>query len=458
MKDDKNLNDDLLDDVVFNDNIHDEGLIVYEDIFKMEEEEKKLKKAKKKSFRKGMISGLLTAIGLIFIIGAIITAITIRAIPGLKTVQTSDNVATSSNEVAINMKTVQKKVKMIEQIINELYLFDVDSQKVEDGIYTGMMEALDDPYSVYYREDEFADLIEDQSSQYSGIGAVLTQKLDTKDMVVLQVYKDSPAAEAGLQSGDIIIKVDGIDVTGMDMDLVVKNNIRGPEGTDVTITVLRGKNLEEKKIKITRRQITAHTVEYEMKENNIGYIQVTQFTEVTADQYIEAVDNLTAQGAHALIIDMRDNPGGLVDAAVKMLDYTLPDGLLVYTADRNGKGQEYYSEDGHQVDLPMVILANEYSASAAEIFTGAMIDYEWAYVVGNKTFGKGIVQSVLPLGDGSGVKITQYHYYTPNGTDLHGEGLEPDFQVDLSEDCKAFLDENDTQYQAAIEHLKKLTD
>ena len=245
-----------------------------------------------------------------------------------------------------------------------------------------------------------------------------------------------------------------MEITGLDLDTLVRTYIRGEEGTTVDLTVLRGDEHDKVELHITRRAIEAETVEYKMLDNNIGYISVSEFDQPTYNQFKTAVDELQSDGMKGLVIDLRDNPGGLLDTVVDMLDYMLPDGLLVYTADKNGNGDKYYSDDGHQVDIPLVVLVNGNSASASEVFTGAIKDFKWGTIIGTQTFGKGIVQDILPLGDGSGLKITVAHYYTPSGFDLHGKGITPDIEVELDETA-VYGEDSDNQLKAAIEKLLK---
>ena len=316
--------------------------------------------------------------------------------------------------------------------------------------------------------------------EYCGIGAMISQNRGTMLMTVIRVFEGTPCAEAGMLPGDVITAVDGENVTGMELDLVVNNYIKGEEDTEVTVTVYRETTDEYLDLTMKRANIETPTVEHEMMENGIGYILVTQFEGVTAQQFKEAVDDLESQGMEKLIIDLRNNPGGLLDAAVEMAAYLLPDGTIVRTEYKNGKGDEYYSEngqlkadstagtrlnqypveDGHELDIPMAILVNGNSASAAEVFAGAMRDFDRAVLVGTTTFGKGIVQSVIPFTDGDAIKITTAHYFTPSGFDLHGKGLEPDIPVELSEELlqQAVVElEDDNQVQAAVEYLSEET-
>lgn len=367
---------------------------------------------------------------------------------------TVENMNAAPNPADLDYDRIDSKIRLIQKVINKNYLFDEDPEAVENSIYAGMMEGLGDPYSIYYTEEEYKKLTEDSSGTYSGIGALLQQNPETGICTIIKVFKGSPAEEAGLKNDDILFKVDGNEITGQDLDYFVTTYIRGEEGTDVEITVLRGDKLEEITMKVTRRSIDVPTVEYEMKENDTGYIQISEFELVTEEQFKEAVEALQAQGMKRLIIDLRNNPGGIVQTCVEMLDYMLPDGLLVYTAGRNGVGEKYYSDDGHEVNIPTVLLVNGNSASCSEIFAGAYKDFGRARLIGTQTFGKGIVQFVIPLGDGSAVKVTTQHYYTPNGFDLHGTGIAPDVEI-KPEEGDALNGEHDAQLEKAMELLKK---
>ena len=367
---------------------------------------------------------------------------------------TVENMNAAPNPADLDYDRIDSKIRLLQKVINKNYLFDEDPEAVENSIYTGMMEGLGDPYSIYYTEEEYKKLTEDSSGTYSGIGALLQQNPETGICTIIKVFKGSPAEEAGLKNDDILFKVDGNEITGQDLDYFVTTYIRGEEGTDVEITVLRGDKLEEITMKVTRRSIDVPTVEYEMKENDTGYIQISEFELVTEEQFKEAVEALQAQGMKRLIIDLRNNPGGIVQTCVEMLDYMLPDGLLVYTAGRNGVGEKYYSDDGHEVNIPTVLLVNGNSASCSEIFAGAYKDFGRARLIGTQTFGKGIVQFVIPLGDGSAVKVTTQHYYTPNGFDLHGTGIAPDVEI-KPEEGDALNGEHDAQLEKAMELLEK---
>ena len=292
------------------------------------------------------------------------------------------------------------------------------------------MAGLDDPYSVYYTPDEYAELMEDTSGEYVGIGAVVTQNSD-KLVSIVRPIPGSPAEEAGLMAEDIVTEVDGTEIIDQELSLVV-DMIRGKEGSEAHIKIYRPSTKEYMEFDVERRVVENVSVYSEMLDNNVGYIQVQQFYDNTADEFKTALDDLESQGAEGVIVDMRDNPGGLLTAVVDMCDYLMDGGTIVTTKDKNGNViSEYTATDEHSIDIPMVVLTNGNSASAAEIFSGAMKDTGIAKLVGTTTYGKGIVQSVIPLSDGSAVKITVAKYFTPNGTDIHKKGIEPDYEVEL---------------------------
>lgn len=372
--------------------------------------------------------------------------------------QTLTRAEDSSEEAAsLDMEQVNKKLDVILDLIHEVYLFDTDPSLEEAGIYKGLMYGLGDLYADYYTPEEMKAMQEQTTGEYCGIGAQISQDRLTNVSTVIKVYKDSPAEEGGLLPGDILYKVDGQDVTAMDLEMIVDQHVRGEENTPVSITVYR--NGEEVELSMTRRKLEIQTVEHEMLDDKTGYLEVTEFDTVTADQFKMGMDQLTSQGMERLVLDLRNNPGGELNAAVAMIDYLLPDGeTIVSIADKNGEGETYSSEDGHQMDIPVAILVNGNSASASEVFTGAMKDHERAVVVGTTTFGKGIVQSLYTLQDGSGIKLTTEHYYTPDGTDIHGAGIEPDVSVELNEGLETMIEipkDQDNQLQAALEALNQ---
>lgn len=368
---------------------------------------------------------------------------------------------------ALLNEDVQNKVNNIKGLIDQYFLFEEDEENMEEGIYAGILAGLDDPYSVYYTREEYDQLMEDTSGSYCGIGAMVTQDPNTGMISVVKVFAGTPSEEAGLLPEDVIVAVDGTEVTGMDLDLVVSQHVRGEEGTEVVLTVLRPSTGGYLDLSLTRRVVETPTVEGQLLEGQIGYVAVSQFDLLTSGQFAAAIDELEEQGMAGLIVDLRGNPGGTLDAVVKMLDYILPDDLsnyarggdattLIYTEDKKGDGDSYSASDGHSVDVPMAVLINGNSASASEVFAGALKDYGWATLVGTTSFGKGIVQSIFPLGDGTAIKLTVSNYYTPSGLNIHGVGIEPDVEVALAPELatKASISpEEDNQLQTAIEIL-----
>lgn len=349
-------------------------------------------------------------------------------------------------------KDVQAKVNEINTYIDNYYYFDIDPEVQEESFYDGIMNGLDDPYSVYYTKEEYQDLLEDNSGEYFGVGAVVTQDATMK-VTVVRPIKGSPAEAAGVKADDVIVEVDGTEITDQELSLVVEM-IRGEKGTTAHIKVYRPSEDKYIEFDIQRAEVENVSVDYRMLDNKVGYISVTQFYENTPKEYKEAVEDLEKQGAKGLIVDLRDNPGGLLNAVVEMCAYTLDGGNIVTTKDRNGKVTSSFDDnDAHSIDIPMVVLVNGNSASASEIFAGAMKDTDTAELVGTTTFGKGIVQSILPLSDGTAIKITVSKYFTPGGNDIHEIGIDPDYEVELEDRSNAVnLDyEDDLQLQKAEE-------
>ena len=377
--------------------------------------------------------------------------------PDSETVEAKETSVTMLGGSDVVGKDTNSKLEDIETLIDKNFYFDDDDQAKQDGIIRGYMEGLDDPYSVYYTAEEYASFMEDSEGEYVGVGVQVSQNVDTKIITIVDVF-DGPAKEAGVEAKDVITAVDGEDITGQDIDTVV-DKIRGEEGTEVTITVYRSSDAKDHDFTMPRRKVENPTVEYKMLADNIGYVQISSFYEVTGDQFVNAIEDLESQGMEGMIVDLRDNGGGLLDIAVEMLDYMLPAGKIVYTEDKDGNvTSEYNSTDDEQFTKPLAILVNGYSASASEIFAGAIKDYGIGTLVGTTTSGKGIVQRMFPLKDGSAIKLTIAKYFTPNGNDIHKIGIVPDVEVEL--DVEAYREsdgEQDNQLQAAVDTvLEKL--
>ena len=347
------------------------------------------------------------------------------------------------------------KLDTIMDYIDYYYYEEIDDDVIYDSMLHAALDALGDPYSVYYSPEEFDALLESSSGTYSGIGATVTQNIETGTVSIVKPFIGSPASEAGMLPGDEIVAVDDQSILGMDLNSVV-SLLKGPAGTDVRVTFLRdGKKMDTK---ITRQTIHVEFVSHRMLEGNIGYIMVSEFEETTSDQFKEAIDDLTSQGMKGLIVDLRDNPGGLYDVCVEMLDRIAPKGsLLVYTEDKYGTKERQYAKTADTLQVPLVVLVNGNSASASEIFAGAVQDLNLGIIMGTQTFGKGIVQSVIPVMDDlSGIKVTSSRYFTPSGVCIHGVGITPDKVVELDEDLRKILIENrdhDNQIDAAVKLL-----
>lgn len=386
-----------------------------------------------------------------FLQGALVGALTVLLIIGLVACGLDSKSASSEKSGDPLDSTTQKKLTQIQKLIDKNYLSDVDADALRDGIYKGYVSGLDDPYSVYYNEEETKALNETTQGEYQGIGAVLTEDADTGVVTIVQVYKDSPAEKAGVKANDILYKVDDTEMTGMDLNKVV-TYIKGDKGTKVKLTVIRGDDKEQLELTATRDKIEAQTVSHKMLEDNIGYIQVTEFDSVTTDQYKSALDDLENQGMTGLVVDLRNNPGGNVSTVCDMLDMMLPEGLIVYTQDKDGNKETAVSDEEHQFTKPLVVLMNGNSASASEIYAGAIQDYGIGKIVGTQSYGKGVVQQIFDLGDGTSVKLTIADYYTPKGRNINGKGITPDVEVEYQADESN--PDADNQLDKAVEVLK----
>lgn len=351
----------------------------------------------------------------------------------------------------IGLNDAEEKLTKIRGLIDDHYLGEVEEDQLEEGIYKGYLAGLGDPYSVYYDEEETQELYESSQGEYSGIGVVISQDINTGTITMVQVYEGSPAEKAGLMDNDVLYKVGKVEVTGMDLSEVV-GYIKGEKGTSVELTVLRGDENEEVTVTAVRDQIEAKTVDYRMLEDQIGYLAVTEFDSVTYDQYAEALENLQQQGMQGLVVDLRNNPGGNLQTVCDMLDLVLPEGVIVYTEDRDGKRNTATSDEEHQLNVPMAVLVNGNSASASEIYAGAIQDYGIGTIVGTQTYGKGVVQQIFDLGDGTSVKLTIAEYYTPDGRNINGEGIKPDVEVEYKRNEQN--PDADNQLETALETLK----
>lgn len=421
----------------------------------------------KRNFLAGLLTGLCGALFLVTVLGAVYLSVNNRMMIEEKntteiTKEVTESVGSVSTAKAAGTEKlpydeIVNKLSYLEKLVDSYYLEDVDDVKFTDGIYKGFISSLDDPYSTYYTAEEFNALMESSSGVYCGIGATVSQNADTGVISIVKPFKDSPAYKAGILPGDIIYKVEGEEVTGEDLSEVV-SKMKGVEGTTVKIEVVREGVNDPIEFTITRAKIEVPTIEWQMLDNKIGYIIITEFDEITVTQFKKAVKQLQTKGMKGLIVDVRDNPGGLLDSVVEILDRILPPELIVYTEDKYGNREEEKADDTDKLTIPMAVLINGNSASAAEIFAGTLKDYKVATIIGTTSFGKGIVQKVIPLSDGTAVKLTISKYYTPSGKNIHKVGIAPDIEVELNEALKQEVTipiDKDNQLQEAIKTIKK---
>lgn len=350
-------------------------------------------------------------------------------------------------------KTVQK-LNYLESLINEEYLEEKEEDSLREGLYAGLMSGLNDPYSTYYTAEQYKELNTSNEGSYVGIGAVLQKDKDGGAKIV-QLYEGGSGEQAGLKKGDVLKAIDGEDVTEKETSDIA-SMIRESDKDSVTLTIQRDE--ETKEIKVEIRDVEIQTVFHEMLDDETGYIRISEFSEVTSNQYKKAFEDLQDKGMKKLVVDLRDNPGGLLTAVCDVLRQILPEGLIVYTEDKNGKKEEEKCDGKSELAMPLAVLVNGGSASASEIFAGAVKDYGIGTIVGTTTYGKGVVQTIQPLSDGSAVKITIAKYFTPKGNDINKKGIAPNVEAELSEDSTDWTElthEEDTQLQAALKEIRQ---
>ena len=355
----------------------------------------------------------------------------------------------------INDDTVEK-LKSLEEVIDQYYYRDedIDTEAMIEGMYAGLVDSLGDPYSVYYTAEEWQEMMEQTEGVYYGIGAYVSQDTTTGFAKISGVIANTPAEEAGLRENDLIYLVDGEITQGLELTEVT-SMIKGKEGTTVHLTIYREGEADYLEMDVTRRKIESPTVNYEMYDNRTGYIQITEFDDVTLDQFTEALAFIKESGAKGLILDLRSNPGGSLPVVVDIARLILPKGMIVYTEDKYGERDEYTCDGKNELDIPLTVLINGNSASASEILAGAIKDYGKGTLIGTTTFGKGIVQRVLPLKDGTALKLTISSYYTPNGNNIHGIGIDPDIECEF--DSEAYYEDGvDNQLERAKQEIEKM--
>lgn len=397
------------------------------------------------------------------LVGVIITALVgscayvgtrLYHLAGSRSAKTASADGSAGNSL-VNDDTLEK-LESLEEVIDKYYYKDedIDVEEMTEGMYSGLVASLGDPYSVYYTAEEWKELMADTEGIYYGIGAYLQLDTATGLAKINGVIENTPAEEAGLRENDIIYQVDGEMIQGLELSEIV-SRIKGEEGTAVHLTIVREGESDYLEIDVERRKIESPTVKYEMYDNGVGYIQITEFDDVTTDQFTEALAVVKGSGAKGLILDLRSNPGGSLPVVVDIARSILPKGLIVYTEDKYGKRDEYTCDGKKELDIPMVVLINGNSASASEILAGAIKDYDKGTLIGTTTFGKGIVQRVLPLTDGTALKLTISSYYTPKGNNIHGIGIDPDIECEF--DSEAYYERGvDNQLERAKQEINQM--
>lgn len=352
-----------------------------------------------------------------------------------------------SGDIGPESRATRNKIHAVEALIRSHYLNERDDQALSDGMLRGLVAGLDDDYAAYYTASEYEEIQNANNGEYDGLGLVMQKDGDTGEVTIVDCYKGTPAQEAGIKAGDILVSAEGLQAVDVELD-VLAAAIKGSEGKSVHLVLVRNGETFEKDVEKAR--IEVHMVDSRMLEDQIGYIRISQFTAHVAEDFDEAYKSLLEDGMKGLVVDLRSNPGGLMDSVVDTLNVFMPKGLLVYTEDRAGERTEYSSEGGSPIEIPLAVLVNGNSASASEIFAGAVKDYGVGTLVGTVTFGKGIVQKTYTMADGSAVKMTTAYYYTPKGECIHGKGIRPDVEVKPRADGG-----EDVQLQRAVEICRK---
>lgn len=397
-----------------------------------------------KTYILGLLSGIFIALVMFFL--------AMGAVKYINRIKMYQNAQSEYEVEDVTDSLVQEKLTVLEDTISEYFWKDVDKQVMVDGIYKGMLDSLGDPYSVYYTHEELLELQEQTQGIYYGIGAYISQDKETGYVQISKIIKNTPAEESDLMQGDYIYAINGESMYDKDSSYVV-SKIKGEEGTKVTITVIREGESDTIDIEVERRQIESPTVEYQMFENGMAYIQITEFDLVTTEQFENAYNQANADGMKGLIIDLRSNPGGSLSTVCDIARMILPKGLIVYTEDKYGQREEYTCDGRNEIDVPLIVLTDGYSASASEILAGAVKDYGIGTLMGTTTYGKGIVQKVINMIDGSAIKLTVSTYYTPNGNNIHEIGVEPDIEVKF--DAEQYVNGVDNQLEAAKKELAR---
>lgn len=420
---------------------------------KIETPQKEVYKPKKnQGLWKGFIAGIFST--LVVVLAVVLTVGYLEGY-GLSVSNETEEASASAVEV-VNDSDVQKKLLKIARIIDQNYYDGLDGKELETYLYKGLVAGLGDPYSAYYSEEELQTVVDTMNGSYYGVGITMSLDTATGLVKVIKVSDGSPAEEADVKVGDFIYMVNGEEIAGKDLSEIA-SKVRGEEGTKVKITLLREGESAEIEKEIERRNIESVLVSGEMLEGNIGYIAISEFEKVTTSQFENIYNQLLKEGMKGLIVDLRNNPGGQIDVVNEIGEWFLPKGIMTYIEDKYGNRENYSCTGKNVFGKPLVVLLNENSASASEIFAGAVKDYKVGTLVGNTTYGKGIVQFTKSLGDGTALKMTFAKYYTPNGNNIHKTGIRPDVEVELDEmdDSTENSMDSDNQLQEAVKCLKE---
>jgi carboxyl-terminal processing protease len=360
------------------------------------------------------------------------------------------------------LKDFYKKFNQVKGVIQKDYLKEPELKTLLDGALKGMVASLQDPYSYYLTAEEYKDFMVDVEGSYAGVGLSVTVSKDDNMITVMNAFKGSPAAEAGIVTGDKIVGINGEDVDGSMLDQAV-NKMRGEPDTTVTVSIFRNGEIKEYTIK--RAVVNLPDMEYKMLDNQIGYLWLYRFDQNSSANFVDALNDLHQQGMKGLVLDLRNNPGGLLNECVAIADMLLPEGLVLYSEDKNGNREEYRTNK-ESINIPLAVLVNEYSASASEVLSGAIQDHKAGVVIGKTTFGKGLVQTIRgPFKEGDVVKLTTAKYFTPKGRDINQKGVVPDIEVSELEEAAKFVTENpgkelplklDAPLSKGVEEVKKL--
>lgn len=403
---------------------------------------------KNSGFLKGVVTGLVSAV--VISLGA--ATIGRLAYQNITVATRETGNSDTKGQSVVNSKTMQK-MQVLQDTIDNYYMEETDADALQEGAYHGMVEALEDPYSTYYSTEELEETQKAIQGIYYGIGAYIGMDTEVGMARISKVMEGSPAQEDGVLAGDYIYKVEDEYVKGQTLEEIIAK-IKGPEGTKVKLTMLRENQTDPVELDVTRKKIESPTVNHKTLEDGISYIQITEFDAVTVDQFTEAMAEEKVSGMNGLILDLRDNLGGNLAAVNEIARQLLPKGMIVYTEDKYGKREEYTCDGSREIKVPLVVLVNGNSASASEILAGAIKDYKTGTLLGTTTFGKGIVQRIISLSDGSALKLTVSKYFTPNGNNIHKIGIEPDEELEL--DIEQYIKNGtDNQLDRAVEIIQE---